>query len=58
MPRNQDQEHEDKGPGDQECNHNAPARKFNLNEILPVHYGGAWPEGLSLRREDMYEDRA
>ena len=36
----------------------SPARKFNLDEVLPVHYGGKWPEGLSLRREDMYEDRA
>ena len=35
----------------------APARRFNLDEILPPRYGGKWPEGLSLRREDMYEDR-
>ena len=34
-----------------------PARKFNLDEVLPPRYGGKWPEGLSLRREDMYEDR-
>ncbi|MBI4493414.1 MAG: hypothetical protein HY690_11555 [Chloroflexi bacterium] len=23
---------------------------------LPVHHWGPWPEGLSLRREDMYDD--
>ena len=23
---------------------------------LPVHDSGPWPEGLSLRREDMYGD--
>ena len=30
---------------------------FNLDEAWPVHSAGAWPEGLSLRREDMYEER-
>ena len=35
-----------------------PAPKFNLDEVLPPRYCGKWPEGLSLRREDMYEDRA
>lgn len=24
---------------------------------LPVHDSGPWPEGLSLRREDIYDDR-
>jgi hypothetical protein len=24
--------------------------------IMPVHDVGPWPEGLSLRREDMYGD--
>ena len=28
-----------------------------LDKILPVHSAGEWPKGLSLRREDMYEDR-
>jgi hypothetical protein len=23
---------------------------------FPVHDSGPWPEGLSLRREDMYDD--
>ena len=32
-------------------------RKINLDELLPPHDFGPWPEGLSLRREDMYEDR-
>ncbi len=29
---------------------------FNLDEIWPAHPTAVWPEGLSLRREDMYED--
>ena len=33
------------------------ARSRTLDEIWPVHYVGPWPEGLSLRREDLYEDR-
>lgn len=28
------------------------------NELWPVHPTAVWPKGLSLRREDMYEDRA
>lgn len=28
-----------------------------LDEIWPVRSVGKWPEGLSLRREDLYEDR-
>lgn len=32
-------------------------RKFNLDEVWPAWSVGTWPEGLSLRREDMYEDR-
>ena len=28
-----------------------------LDKILPVHSVGEWPEGLSLRREDMYDYR-
>ena len=34
-----------------------PHRKITLDEILPVHPTAVWPERLSLRREDMYEDR-
>lgn len=30
---------------------------FNLDEVLPVHSAGGWPEDLSLRREEIYEDR-
>ncbi len=33
-------------------------RPPNLNEAWPVHPTARWPEGLSLRREDMYEERA
>ena len=29
----------------------------SLDEMWPVHSAGSWPEGLSLRREDIYEDR-
>lgn len=32
-------------------------RKPTINEILPARSVGGWPEGLSLRREDLYEDR-
>ena len=32
-------------------------RKLDLDEVWPVHSVGVWPEGLSLRREDIYEDR-
>ncbi len=34
----------------------AASPTFNLDEVLPVHTAGGWPEGLSLRREDIYED--
>ena len=30
----------------------------SLDEVWPVRSVGTWPEGLSLRREDMYEDRS
>ena len=33
------------------------ARSRTLDEIWPVHSVGVWPESLSLRREDLYEDR-
>ena len=29
----------------------------SLDEVWPVHSAGPWPEGLSLRRVDLYEDR-
>ncbi len=32
----------------------ASAQRFNLDEVLPVHSAGGWPEDLSLRREDIY----
>lgn len=28
-----------------------------LDKIWPARSAGTWPEGLSLRREDLYEDR-
>ena len=31
--------------------------KFNLDDVWPVHPTLVWPEGLSLRREDIYEDK-
>ncbi len=33
------------------------SRKLTLDELWPVHRVGAWPAGLSLRREDLYEER-
>ena len=33
------------------------ARKLSLDEVWPVHPSAVWPEGLSLRREDIYKDR-
>ena len=32
-------------------------RKLELDELWPVHRVGTWPAGLSLRREDLYEER-
>ena len=29
----------------------------SLDGVWPVHPTARWPEGLSLRREDMYEER-
>ena len=33
------------------------APKDRLSEILPVHSAGAWPKGLSLRREGIYDEQ-
>ena len=32
-------------------------RRLTLDEVWPVHSAGAWPEDLSLRREDIYQER-
>lgn len=32
-------------------------RRRTLDEIWPARSFGPWPEGLSLRREDMYDER-
>jgi hypothetical protein len=32
-----------------------PSEPFDMND-LPTHDLGPWPEGLSLRREDLYGD--
>ena len=29
-----------------------------LDDLWPVHRAGAWPEGLSLSRTDIYDERA
>ena len=34
-----------------------PVPRLPLNEAWPVHPTAVWPEGLSLNREDLYEDR-
>ena len=36
----------------------ASDRPLTLDEAWPVHPTARWPEGLSLSREDMYEERA
>ena len=33
-------------------------RRPPLDEAWPVHPTAVWPEGLSLGREDLYEERA
>ena len=33
-------------------------RKLTLDQALPVHSAGGWPEGLSLSRREMYESGA
>ena len=32
-------------------------RRLSLDEVVPVHSAGAWPEGLGLSREDIYDER-
>ena len=34
----------------------ATMRPHTLAAVWPVHRAGTWPQGLSLRREDAYED--
>ena len=34
-----------------------PGRERSLEAMWPAHAAGRWPEGLSLRREDIYEER-
>ena len=34
-----------------------PVPRLTLDEAWPVHLTAVWPEGLSLRREDLYEER-
>ena len=33
-----------------------PRRRPTIDEILPARSVGGWPEGLTLSREDIYED--
>lgn len=37
--------------------HRETARRLTLDEVWPVRSVGAWPRDLSLRREDLYDDR-
>lgn len=37
--------------------HAKPKPRPPLDEAWPVHPKAVWPEGLSLRREDLYEER-
>ena len=32
-------------------------RARTLDEVWPVHHAAAWPKDLSLRREDIYDER-
>lgn len=35
----------------------APAkRRFSIQELLPPHYPGPWPEGFMASREQIYDD--
>ena len=34
-----------------------PVPRRPLDEAWPVHPTAVWPQGLSLRREDLYDDR-
>ena len=34
-----------------------PIGSLDLDEFWPVHSAGAWPADLSLRREDIYDER-
>lgn len=34
-----------------------PVSRPSLDEAWPVHPTAVWPEGLSIRREDLYEER-
>lgn len=34
-----------------------PVPRLPLDEAWPVHPTAVWPEGLSLRREDLYDER-
>ena len=37
--------------------HRKPVPRPSLDEAWPVHPTAVWPGGLSLRREDLYEER-
>ena len=37
--------------------HAKPIPRLPLDAAWPVHPTAVWPEGLSLRREDLYEER-
>ena len=32
-------------------------RSIDLDDVFPPHDPGPWPDGLSLRREEVYDDR-
>ena len=39
------------------CSLPAQEWRTSLDEIWPVHSTAIWPENLSLRREDIYEEK-
>ena len=44
------------GPPADEARERPPGdKRFDIDELLPPHDCGPWPEGLTLTREEMYE---
>jgi len=42
---------------DEQADEQAPRQQPDDLSDQPVFHIGSWPEGLSLRREDMYDER-
>jgi len=44
-------------PADEKRERPPGGKWFDIDELLPPHDCGPWPDGLTLTREEMYEDR-